>query len=144
MENERQQASYHFNKVEIMGQTTFANSRGIAHKGSGGMSPVFPDVCKTPSPAGPIPIPYPNIGKSSDTSKGAKKVKTDGQMPMVKSAKYMMSTGDEAGTAGGGVISSKFKGECEYMMYSFDVKFEGKNVCRLGDPLFHNKKNIMG
>ena len=23
-------------------------------------------------------------------------------------------------------------------------KYEGKNVCRLGDPLFHNKKNIMG
>ena len=23
----------------------------------------FPDVSKTPSPAGPIPIPYPNIGK---------------------------------------------------------------------------------
>jgi hypothetical protein len=34
--------------------------------------------------------------------------------------------------------------ECEFMMYSFDVKFEGKNVCRLGDPLFHNRKNIMG
>ena len=127
-----------------MGQTTFANSRGIAHKGSGGMSPVFPDVCKTPSPGGPIPVPYPNIGKSSDTSTGAKKVKTDGQMPMVKGAKYMMSTGDEAGSAGGGVVSNKIKGECEYMMYSFDVKFEGKNVCRLGDPLFHNKKNIMG
>jgi hypothetical protein len=29
-------------------------------------------------------------------------------------------------------------------MYSFDVKFEGKNVCRLGDPLWHNKKNILG
>lgn len=26
-------------------------------------SPSFPDVSKTPSPAGPIPIPYPNIGK---------------------------------------------------------------------------------
>jgi len=24
------------------------------------------------------------------------------------------------------------------------VKFEGNNVCRMGDPLFHNKKNIMG
>ena len=35
-------------------------------------------------------------------------------------------------------------GEAEYMMYSFDVKFEGKNVCRLGDPLWHNKKNIVG
>ena len=127
-----------------MGQTTFANNRGIAHKGSGGMSTVFPDVCKTPAPpAGPIPIPYPNIGKSSDTSKGAKKVKTDGNMPMVKGAKYSMSTGDEAGSVGG-IVSGKIKGECEYMMYSFDVKFEGKNVCRLSDPLFHNKKNIMG
>ena len=55
-----------------MGQTTFANCRGIAHKGSGGLSIVFPDVCKTPTPGGPIPIPYPNIGKSSDTSKGPK------------------------------------------------------------------------
>ncbi|WP_196137594.1 DUF4150 domain-containing protein [Aliikangiella sp. G2MR2-5] len=127
-----------------MAQTTFANTRGIAHKGSGGMSPVFPDVCKTPTPGGPVPIPYPNIGKSSDTSKGPKSVKTDKKMPMVKGAVYSTSTGDEAGTAGGGVISGKTKGECEYMMYSFDVKFEGKNVCRMGDPLFHNKKNIMG
>lgn len=108
------------------------------------MSPVFPDVCKTPSPGGPIPIPYPNIGKASDTSKGPKKVKCDGEMTMVKGAKYSTTTGDEAGTAGGGVISGKTKGEAEFMMYSFDVKFEGKNVCRLGDPLFHNKKNIMG
>ena len=34
-------------------------------------------------------------------------------------------------------------GECEFMMQSMDVKFEGKNVARMGDPLFHNKKNIM-
>ncbi len=126
-----------------MGQTTFANSRGIAHKGSGGMSPVFPDVCKTPTPGGPIPIPFPNIGKSADTSKGPKKVKTDGKMPNVKGSQYMMTTGDEAGSAMG-VMSNKIKGPAEYMMYSFDVKFEGKNVCRMGDPLFHNKKNIMG
>ncbi len=126
-----------------MGQTTFANSRGIVHKGSGGVSVVFPDVCKTPTPSGPVPIPYPNIGKSSDTSGGPIKVKTDGQMPMVKGAKYRLTTGDEAGTAGG-VVSSSSKGEAEFMMYSFDVKFEGKNVCRMGDPLFHNKKNIMG
>jgi hypothetical protein len=124
-----------------MSQTTFANKRGIVHKGSGGVSVVFPDVCKTPTPGGPVPIPYPNTGKSSDAIKGPRKVKTDGQMPMVKGAKYMMSVGDEAGTVGG-VMSSRFKGECEFMMYSFDVKFEGKNVCRMGDPLYHNKKNI--
>ncbi|WP_188151028.1 DUF4150 domain-containing protein [Teredinibacter waterburyi] len=126
-----------------MGQTTFANTRGIAHKGSGGKSIVFPDVCKTPTPGGPVPIPYPNLGQSSDTSKGPKSVKTDKKMPMVKGAVYSKSTGDEAGVQKG-IISSKTKGECEFMMYSFDVKFEGKNVCRMGDPLFHNKKNIMG
>ena len=81
---------------------------------------------------------------SANTSNGAKKVKVDGQMPMVKGAKYNMTTGDEAGNAGGGVVSNKFKGEAEFMLYSFDVKFEGKNACRLGDPLFHNSKNIMG
>jgi len=126
-----------------MSQSTFVNCRGIAHKGSGGMSIVFPDVCKTPSPGGPIPIPYPNIGKSADTSSGPSTVKTDGEMPMVKTAKYSMTSGDEAGSVGG-VISSSFKGEAEFMMFSFDVKFEGNNVCRLGDPMFHNKKNIMG
>ena len=117
--------------------------RGVTHQGSGGMSPIFPDVCKTPTPAGPIPIPYPNIGKAGDTSSGPSSVTTDGQMPMTKEAKYQMSSGDEAGSATG-VMSSKIKGACEYMMYSFDVKFEGKNACRLGDPMFHNEKNGMG
>ena len=124
-------------------QSTFANLRGICHKGSGGMSIVFPDVCKTPSPVGPIPIPYPNIGMASDTSQGPTTVKTDGQMPMVKGAKYMKSSGDEPGVAGG-VISNVNMSVCEYLLYSFDVKFEGKNVCRMGDMLWHHKKNILG
>ena len=127
-----------------MACTVFVNGRGVVHKTTSGMNVVFPDVCKTPAPpAGPIPIPYPNIGKSSDTSQGPSNVKTDGSMPMVKGAKYSMSTGDEPGSVGG-IISGVNKGECEFMMYSFDVKFDGKNVCRLGDPMFHNKKNIMG
>ncbi|HSG81887.1 MAG TPA: DUF4150 domain-containing protein [Gemmatimonadota bacterium] len=126
-----------------MGQTTFANCRGVVHKGSGGMSIVFPDVCKTPAAPSPIPIPYPNIGMSADTSGGPTKVKTDGKMPMVKGAKYTKSSGDEAGSVGG-VVSGVNMSECEFMIYSFDVKFEGKNVCRMGDQLLHNKKNIMG
>ena len=123
----------------------FVNFMGVVHKGSGGMNIVFPDVCKTPAPPAPapVPIPYPNIGQSSDTSQGPTSVTTDGQMPMVKGAKYLKSSGDEPGVAGG-VVSSVFMQECEFMMYSFDVKFEGNNVCRMSDPLFHNKKNIMG
>src|SRR5256885_13665281 len=127
-----------------MGQTTCVNFGGIAHKGSGGMSMVFPDVCKTPAPpAGPIPIPYPNIGQASDTSGGPSAVTTDGQMPMVKGAKYSRSSGDEAGTVGGGVSSCNM-GEGEFMMYSVEVELEGENGCRMGDPLVHNKKKIMG
>ena len=110
-------------------------------------------MCKTPAPpAPPIPIPYPNIGKAADTTGGPTNVTTDGCMPMVKGAKYAMSSGDEPGVAGGivsgvnggGVVSNTIKGKAEFVLYSFDVKFDGKNVCRLGDPLFHNKKNIMG
>ena len=51
-----------------MAQTTFCNTRGIAHKGSGGMSTVFPDVCKTPVGSAVVPIPYPNT-KSNPTAK---------------------------------------------------------------------------
>ena len=124
-----------------MGQTTFANSRGIVHKSSMGMSTVFPDVCKTSAP--PIPIPYPNLGKSSETAMGPMSVKTDGAMPMVKGAQYMTSAGDEPGALLG-VSSNMIKGPCEYMVYSFDVEFEGKNVCRMGDQLWHNTKSICG
>ena len=76
-----------------MAQTTFSNGRGIAHKGSSGKSIVFPDVCKTPVGPSIVPIPYPNLGQSSDTSRGPKSVKVDGQMPMVKGAKYGVRQG---------------------------------------------------
>jgi hypothetical protein len=62
---------------------------------------------------------------------------------MVKGAKYSKSYLDEVGVAGG-ILSSVNRDECEYLLYSFDVKFEGKNVCRMGDMLWHNKKNILG
>ncbi|MFY0562876.1 DUF4150 domain-containing protein [Archangium lansingense] len=123
--------------------TIFVNGRGVVHQQSGGSSTVFPDVCKTPMPGGPVPIPYPNTGKASDTSKGPTSVTIEGNMPMVKGAEYKSTTGDEAGSAGG-VASGTIQKPAEFMMYSFDVKFEGKNVCRLGDPLFHNNKNTMG
>ena len=56
-----------------MGVTVGVNNLSVVHKGSNGVTIAFPDVCKTPSPAGPIPIPYPNIAKSSDTANGTKK-----------------------------------------------------------------------
>lgn len=123
-----------------MGVTVGVNFLSVVHKGSNGVTIAFPDVCKTPSPAGPIPIPYPNIAKSSDTAKGAKKVKCDGNPVCTKDSNFSMSTGDEAGSAGG-VVSSKIKGKAEFVNFSFDVKFEGKNAVRAFDLMLHNDKN---
>lgn len=124
-----------------MGVTVGVNKLSVVHADSGGVSSAFPDVCKTPSPAGPIPIPYPNVAKSSDTADGAGTVKCDGNPVCVKDSNFSTSTGDEAGTAGGGVVSNKTKGKAEFVNFSFDVKFEGKNVPRALDLMLHNDKN---
>lgn len=121
-----------------MPTTTSANDRTVVHKKSSGVSAAFPDVCKTPTPAGPVPIPYPNIAMSSDTAKGSKKVKVDGESIMLRDSNFSTSTGDEAGSVGG-VVSNRIKGKAEFVSYSFDVKVEGKNVPRLGDLMLQNK-----
>src|SRR5688572_5676516 len=121
--------------------TVGVNMRSVVHKASNGVTIAFPDVCKTPAPpAPPIPIPYPNIAKSSDTAKGTKKVKCDGNSTCVKDSNFMMSTGDEAGSLMG-IASNKIKGKAEFVNFSFDVQFEGKNVPRAFDLMLHNDKN---
>jgi len=121
--------------------TVGVNFLSVVHASSNGITIAFPDVCKTPiPPAGPVPIPYPNIAQSSDTASGTSKVKCDGNPTCVKDSNFRMSTGDEPGVAGG-VISGKIKGKAEFVLFSFDVKFEGKNVCRAFDLMLHNDKN---
>ena len=121
--------------------TVGVNNLTVIHQSSNGISMAFPDVCKTPSPAGPIPIPYPNIAMSSDTAQGSQTVKCDGNPICLKDSNFKMSTGDEAGSAGGGVASNKIKGKAEFVNFSFDVKVEGKNVPRAFDLMLHNDKN---
>lgn len=122
-----------------MPATVNVNNRTVVHASSNGIAMAFPDVCKTPSPAGPIPIPYPNIAQSSNTAMGSKTVKIDGNPIMLDGSNFSTSTGDEAGSAGGGVVSNTTKGKAEFVNYSFDVKVEGKNVPRLGDMMLQNK-----
>lgn len=124
-----------------MAVTVGVNGLSVVHKGSNGITTVFPDVCKTPSPAGPVPIPYPNVARSSDTASGAATVKCDGNPVCTKSSNFSTSTGDEAGTAGGGIVSNKTRGKAEFVNSSFDVKFEGKNAVRAYDLMLHNDKN---
>ena len=123
-----------------MAQTVFVNGRGVVHKASGGTSMVFPNLCKTPMPPGPpVPLPYPSIGLSKKTSKGPKKVKVDGQMPMVKGAVYASTDGDKPGT-GGGVMSGCNGGEAEFMVILSNVKFEGATCAASATRCFTTRR----
>lgn len=115
----------------------------LVHKGSNGVSSAtIPDVCKTPSPGGPVPLPYPNVSQSVTLSKGTTTVKADGMMAAIKGSEFSISNGDNAGV-GGGVKSSTFMKESTWLLYSFDVKIDGKNACRLTDKMFHNHENTV-
>ncbi|RYZ41742.1 MAG: DUF4150 domain-containing protein [Myxococcaceae bacterium] len=125
-----------------MANTVGVNKMSVVTKDSNGVTVAFPDVCKTPVPP-PVtqaPIPYPNIARSSDTAQGSKKVSVEGNPVCLKDSNFSTSTGDEAGSLGG-VASGKTKGKAEFVNYSFDVQFEGKNVARAFDLMLHNNKN---
>ena len=116
----------------------------LVHKGETWMSiATIPDVCKTPTPGGPVPMPYPNISQSSSLSGGTTTVKVDGgNMAAIKGSKFSMSSGDEPGTVGG-VKSNTFKQASTWLLYSFDVKLEGENACRFSDKKLQNNENTV-
>lgn len=119
------------------------NGLGLTYKSTIGVSTAtLPDVCKTPTPGGPVPIPYPNFADQGSLNKGTKTVKAKGNMIAIKGSEYSMSFGDEPGTVGG-VTSNTFKKETAWITYSFDVKMDGANACRHTDKKFHNHKNTV-
>jgi hypothetical protein len=127
-----------------MSVTININNLSLCHKGSNGISTAtVPDVCKTPSPGGPVPVPYPNIAMSSDLVEGTTTVEADGgNMCANYGSQFSKSTGDEPGTVGG-VVSGTFIKEASWITFSFDVKLEGKGACRLTDKMFHNHQNTV-
>ncbi len=123
-----------------MPNDTLVNSRSPVTQKSSGTVVTGPDVCKTPTPGGPVPIPYPNISKSGDLAKGSKNVKVNGAPVCLDSSEFSTSIGDDAGTLKG-IISNTHKGKAHPVTASFDVKIEGKNVVRNADLFLGNGRN---
>lgn len=96
-----------------------------------------PDVCKTPTPGGPVPIPYPNIAQCPMAVKTALKVMFSQRPVIHKMSEIPMSSGDEAGTAGG-VKSGVFIGPMTYMMGSTKVMIEGQPCVFQTATTLHN------
>jgi len=130
-----------------MGANVFANGMEVSGKASNHkVIASMPDVCLSPPspPAGPIPIPYPNFAKASDTTGGSKAVKAGGKEINLKGkSKYKKSNGDEAATRsfGAGLISHSITGSVKHKAGSFDVKVEGSSVVRNLDLTTGNHMN---
>lgn len=130
-----------------MGKDVYANGMEISAKASDNKSIcAMPDVCMSPPspPAGPIPIPYPNTGMTSDTSDGSRDVKIGKQEAGLKNeSKYKKSNGDQPATNsfGAGVISHTLAGGVKFAAYSMDVKIESSNAPRFMDLTTHNHMN---
>ncbi len=79
-------------------------------------------------------MPYPNIAQNTQVegSSASKKVKIVNKKCVMVGTKISMSSGDEPGSAGGGVVSNKMKGKCTFKMGSSKVKVEGKKLCHIG------------
>lgn len=127
-----------------MSVTITVNDLSLCHQGSNGIAAAtVPDVCKTPSPGGPVPMPYPNIARSSSLTSGTKTVQSDGgNSAAIKGSEFSQSNGDEAGTLGGVKSSTNMK-EATWISYSFDVRLEGQNACRLTDKMQMNHGNTV-
>jgi uncharacterized Zn-binding protein involved in type VI secretion len=116
----------------------YANGRSILHQGSGNThTSAAPDVCKVPTPGGPVPTPFVNSAQDAMLTKGSKSVTINGHPVALTDSELSVSSGDEPGTAGG-LISSKFKGKMAWGSGSVDVKIEGKGVVRFLDVTLHN------
>lgn len=111
-------------------------------KGSSGIAKAtLPNVCKMPGPPAPfVPSPLPNIATSGTSPKGyTKRVKVERKTVAVRGASFK-SMGDIASKGtGGGLLSMNTHGPAKFIMPgSFTVKFEGKGVHLLGEPMLNN------
>jgi hypothetical protein len=100
----------------------------------------FPDVCKTPSPGGPVPIPYPNFGLVMQCQKTATKVKICNKETATKKSEMPRSQGDEPGTIGG-IASNVNMNKVLYKKCSSKVIVEGQPTAYLTSMTGHNGSN---
>jgi hypothetical protein len=105
----------------------FANSQMM------GMDTGFPDVCLTPTPAGPVPIPYPNI------TAGPMGVPPAHNMGTV----IPMTNGDNAGVATG-VASGIVMGPSRHLTASFTTLVGCLPATRLTSASLQNSTNCPG
>ncbi len=110
-----------------------------ANKGAG-MNLGFPDVCNTPTPVGPVPIPYPNIAMNAQAASFSAKVRLSMVNALKLSSRIPMTSGDEAGSA-----HPMFKQAGAYTAGNPKVLIESvPGICLLCPTTGNNMNNPVG
>ncbi len=103
----------------------------------GGSNMAFPDTCLTPSPAGPVPIPYPNMSTPATGIPFSPKVFIALGPAHNITTSPPVSNGDEAGVATG-VASGMIMGPTRHMLCSTALIMSGAPATRMLDLTGHN------
>jgi hypothetical protein len=115
----------------------------FANTQMGGMDNGFPDVCLTPSPAGPVPVPYPNIANGPMGVPAAYKVLFMAAPAHNMSTQVPLSNGDNAGVSTG-VASGMVMGPSKHLTASFTVLVGGMPATKLTSTSLQNSTNCPG
>lgn len=115
----------------------------FANTQMGGVNFAIPDVCLTPTPAGPVPIPYPNISNGPMGVPAAYKVFYGGTPAHNLSTCIPLSNGDNAGVAMG-VASGMVMGPTRHVIAAFTCLAGGIPTTRLTSASIQNSTNAPG
>lgn len=104
-----------------------------------GTCTAFPDVCNTPTPAGPVPVPYPNIAllAMANPATCASSVLIYNKAAATTMTTMLLSSGDEPGCSGG-VVSGSFIGPAQFKLGSKVVAIEGMPAAYQGSIVGQN------
>ena len=108
-----------------------------------GQDLAFPDVCLTPTPAGPVPIPYPNIAMGPMGVPAVYNVLFNCAPAHNLSTVIPLSNGDNAGVALG-VASGMVMGPARHTTGAFTVLVGGAPASRLTSMTMQNSTNTVG
>lgn len=112
------------------------NHLGCTHIG-------YPDACNTPTPAGPVPIPYPNVAVSTTSQPLVPEVFIGCAPVQMLLDTNPVSNGDQAGTALG-VASGMIAGPQRNVTGSISTYAGSAPVVLLGSVGTQNGMNTFG
>lgn len=109
----------------------------------GGLDTGLPDVCNTPTPAGPVPIPYPNMATGPMAVPAAYNVLISCAPAHNLGSTVPLTNGDNAGVAMG-VASGVVMGPSRHLTGAFTCLIGGMPASRTTSVSLQNSTNCPG